>query len=89
MLHLLPLIKLKKRIELSNKINSYAPEAFANAVNKINSKLLHISTDFVFNGEQNYPYETNQKRNPINQYGESKSLGEELIQKKNKRIKQY
>ncbi len=74
----------EKEIELSNKINSYAPEAFANAVNITNSKLLHISTDFVFNGEQNYPYETNQKRNPINQYGESKSLGEELIQKKNK-----
>ena len=54
----------EKEIELSNKINSYAPEAFANAVNITNSKRF-ISTDFVFNGEQNYPYETNQKRNPL------------------------
>nr|WP_288239850.1 dTDP-4-dehydrorhamnose reductase [uncultured Prochlorococcus sp.] len=74
----------EKDIELSNKINSYAPEAFANALNITKGKLLHISTDFVFNGEQNYPYETGQKRNPINQYGASKSLGEELIQKENK-----
>ncbi len=74
----------EKDIELSNKINSYAPEAFANAINITKGKLLHISTDFVFNGEQNYPYKPNQKRNPINQYGASKSLGEELIQRKNK-----
>tara|TARA_B100000212_G_scaffold342157_1_gene327962 strand:+ start:2670 stop:3557 length:888 start_codon:yes stop_codon:yes gene_type:complete len=74
----------EKDIDLSRKINSFAPEAFANAVNKINGRLLHISTDFVFDGQQNFPYKTNQKTNPINQYGYSKALGEELIMKKTK-----
>ena len=74
--------KAEEDIDLSQKINSFAPEVFANAINKINGKLLHISTDFVFDGEQNYPYKTNQKTNPINQYGYSKALGEELIKKK-------
>ena len=72
----------EKDINLSRKINSFAPEAFAKAINKINGNLLHISTDFVFNGEQNYPYKTTQKTNPINEYGYSKALGEELIKKK-------
>ena len=71
----------EKEIELSNKINGYAPQAFANAINKINGNLLQISTDYVFDGEQNYPYRIDQQRNPINQYGYSKALGEELIQK--------
>ncbi len=72
----------EKNIDLSNLINGFAPGAFTDAVNKINGNLLHISTDFVFDGEQNIPYQTNQKINPINQYGSSKALGEELIQKK-------
>jgi len=74
----------EKDIDLSREINSFAPEAFANSLNKINGKLLHISTDFVFDGEQNFPYKTNQKTNPINQYGYSKALGEDLIMKKTK-----
>ena len=73
--------KAEKDINLSRKINSFAPEAFAKAINKINGNLLHISTDYVFDGEQNYPYKTTQKTNPINEYGYSKALGEELIKK--------
>ncbi len=72
----------EKNIQLSQKINGYAPAAFAEAINKLNTSLLHISTDFVFDGNQNFPYKENQKRNPISQYGRSKALGEELIEKK-------
>ena len=74
--------KAEKDIKLSRRINSYAPEAFASAINKTNGNLLQISTDFVFDGEQNYPYQTSQTKNPVNQYGYSKALGEELILKK-------
>ena len=70
----------EKDINLAKKINSFAPQAFANAINKINGNLLQISTDFVFDGEQNHPYKASQKRNPINKYGYSKALGEKLIQ---------
>ena len=72
----------EKNIQLSQKINSYAPAAFAEAINEINTNLLHISTDFVFDGNQNIPYTENQTRNPLSQYGSSKALGEELIEKK-------
>ena len=71
----------EKNATLSQQINSYAPAAFAEVVNKINTNLLHISTDFVFDGNQNFPYEESQKRNPLSQYGSSKALGEELIEK--------
>ena len=76
----------EKNIQLSHKINSYAPAAFTEAINKLNSNLLHISTDFVFDGNQNFPYSENQNTNPISQYGASKALGEELIEKKIKNI---
>ena len=71
----------EKNIELSRRINSDAPAAFAEAINKTSSKLLHISTDFVFDGNQNFPYRENQTRKPLSQYGASKALGEELIEK--------
>ena len=76
----------EKEVDLCHKINSYAPEAFTKAVNKIDCKLLHISTDFVFDGEQNFPYKVNQAKKPINQYGFSKALGEDLIQKRIKKL---
>ena len=69
----------EKEIKLSKQVNSYAPQAIAEAVNKTNSNLLHISTDFVFNGEQNFPYLEEQTKSPINQYGYTKALGEDLI----------
>ena len=72
----------EKNILLSQKINGYAPAAFVEAINEINTNLLHISTDFVFDGNQNFPYKENQIRNPLSQYGSSKALGEELIEKK-------
>ena len=71
----------EKDIELSSKINSLAPKAFTEIINETNGNLLHLSTDYVFNGEQNFPYEVHQERNPVSQYGKSKALGEELIEK--------
>ncbi len=73
--------KAEKETELSKRVNSHAPEAFTKALNKINSNLLHISSDYVFDGNQNRPYKENQKRNPLSYYGYTKALGEELISK--------
>ena len=79
--HTLQVDDAEKNVTLSQQINSYAPAAFTEVVNKINTNLLHISTDFVFDGNQNFPYKESQKRNPLSQYGASKALGEELIEK--------
>ena len=55
-------------------INGKAPKAFAQALKITGGKILQISTDFVFNGEQNFPYKTNQVRSPINTYGFTKAF---------------
>lgn len=67
--------------DLAKKVNSFAPWAFVKAINKIDCNLLHLSTDFVFDGKQNQPYQENQAPCPINYYGYTKALGEELIEK--------
>ncbi|EHZ7120559.1 dTDP-4-dehydrorhamnose reductase [Vibrio vulnificus] len=62
-------------------INAIAVELLANAACKYGIRLLHISTDFVFDGSKNTPYQVDDKVNPINVYGASKLAGEEAIKK--------
>ena len=76
----------EREFAICKKINSYAPKAFTEAINEINGNLLQLSSDFVFDGNQNYPYHENQKKNPLSQYGFSKALGEELIENNIKKI---
>ena len=61
------------------QINAFVMKSISEAIKLINGKLLHISTDFVFDGLQKNPYKPFQKTNPVNVYGESKALGESLI----------
>lgn len=69
----------EKNINEALTINAYAVNEISKAAIKIGAKLIQISTDFVFDGEQNFPYKPYQKCNPINIYGKSKSLGENFI----------
>ncbi len=66
--------------DLAYAVNALGPNNLAIACNRIKSKLVHISTDYVFNGESKIPYMENDKTNPINSYGETKLKGEEFIQ---------
>ena len=45
----------------------------------VGAKLLHYSTDYVFDGPAATPYRTDHALKPVNAYGRSKALGEELI----------
>ena len=63
-------------------VNGFALEVIAKAANKINAVLIHFSTDYVFNGKQDGSYEEEDIVAPINIYGKSKLLGEELIQQR-------
>ncbi len=69
----------EKNPQICFKINAKAPEYIANALKKTGGNLIHISTDYVFDGNQKYPYKTNQKKNPLSVYGKSKSNGEDAI----------
>jgi dTDP-4-dehydrorhamnose reductase len=66
--------------ELANAVNNLAVKFLSEAC-KINCiKLIHVSTDFVFEGKQPYLYNEESKTNPINTYGLTKLEGEKVIQ---------
>ena len=66
--------------DLAFRINSEGPANLAKAVVGSNSRLLHISTDFVFDGRKHEPYMINDEAHPISVYGSSKLEGEKKIQ---------
>lgn len=66
--------------DLAFSVNAGGPLNLANSCNENNTTLIHISTDFVFDGEQFCSYEERDTTNPVNVYGASKLKGEEFIQ---------
>lgn len=72
--------KAEYEIELAYQINASALKTLAESLSTSNGKILHISTDYVFNGENFRPYKTSDQRCPIGIYGKSKSKGEEFLE---------
>lgn len=64
---------------LAMLINHTSVLELAIACNKQQIPLIHLSTDYIFDGTKTSPYLEDDKANPINVYGESKWLGEEAI----------
>ncbi len=62
------------------KINGEATRNLAEAAKKIGAKLVYISTNEVFDGKKNTPYEEDDQTDPINPYAVSKLAGEEYVQ---------
>src|SRR5207247_6642712 len=56
---------------LASSINTHGAVNVAKAAARTGSKLLFVSTDYVFDGKTNAPYETTDQRSPINAYGRS------------------
>ena len=66
--------------ELANQINHLALKQLANIANQQHAKLIHISTDYVFDGESDKPYIETDIPNPINVYSRTKLAGEKVLQ---------
>ena len=67
--------------DLCYKINVTGPENLAKIAAKNNIPLIHISTDYVFDGKASVPYTEDMEINPTGVYGTTKALGEKAIQK--------
>ncbi|NES21965.1 MAG: dTDP-4-dehydrorhamnose reductase [Symploca sp. SIO3E6] len=77
--------KAETETELANSINGTAPTIMAEEAQRLGATLIHVSTDYVFNGQKNTPYLEEDTPDPVNTYGQSKLLGEEGIQKNSDR----
>ncbi|QNI46808.1 dTDP-4-dehydrorhamnose reductase [Synechococcus sp. A15-60] len=71
--------KAESEPKLAQAVNAGAPRAFAEALAEHGGRLLQVSTDFVFNGQQGHPYYPDQLRQPLGVYGASKAAGEEAV----------
>jgi len=70
--------KAESEKEQAMLVNGEAVGQLATLCSEFNTGFLHISTDYVFNGESHEPWKTEQPTDPVNFYGLSKLRGEEL-----------
>ena len=73
--------KAEDNKELCYAVNVLGTRYIAEACKEANAKMVYISTDYVFDGNSTKPYETNDKVNPVNYYGETKLQGELEVSK--------
>ena len=63
------------------QVNGLGPKYLALAATKNGASLVHYSTDYVFDGRKKRPYTIADNPAPINRYGESKLLGEQMVER--------
>ena len=72
--------KAEEEIENADRVNHFAVQSLAKIAKEENVKLIHISTDYVFNGQNYKPYREDDVVNPSGVYGATKLAGEKSIQ---------
>lgn len=65
--------------DAARAVNALGPKLLAETCNKNGAFFVHISTDYVFDGEASLPYKETDPINPINAYGRSKAEGEQAV----------
>lgn len=71
--------KAEDEPDLCRKLNTYAPRDLAIVANEIGAEYITYSTDFVFDGEKEFPYTEEDTPNPLSIYGQSKYDGEKEV----------
>jgi dTDP-4-dehydrorhamnose reductase len=71
--------KAESDAEAAHKVNALAPAVLAEAAKAAGAMLIHVSTDYVFDGQANVPYTEDAARNPLGVYGRTKLEGENAI----------
>jgi len=71
--------KAETERDLAYRVNAAGPEVLARAAKSSGALLVHISTDFIFDGSHPGPYREDDKPNPLCAYAASKLAGEEAI----------
>lgn len=71
--------KCESDMDMAFKVNSLGPRNLAMAAEKVGAKLLHVSTDYVFNGQGNIPFKEYDLPQPVSVYGKTKLLGEQYV----------
>lgn len=67
--------------ELCEKVNFLGTQNMVEAAKQLDAKFVYFSTDYIFAGTGDQPYEIDAPKAPINQYGYTKYLGEEAVVK--------
>lgn len=66
--------------DLAYKINAIGPRNLSIAANEVDAKMIHVSTDYVFEGNGTRPYTEFDEPNPVSAYGKTKLEGERFVQ---------
>jgi dTDP-4-dehydrorhamnose reductase len=78
--------KAESEADMAMLVNGEAVGHLAAVCKKYQTKLIHISTDYVFDGESEIPYKEEDATGPINVYGISKLMGEQLCRKESEDV---
>jgi dTDP-4-dehydrorhamnose reductase len=77
--------RAESQITTAYAVNALGPRDLASETVNLGIPLVHISTDYVFDGLANRPYDENDQPNPVSVYGASKLAGEKAVQALNPR----
>ena len=78
--------KAESDADFAKKLNEDGPRNIANLANQIHAKMIHISTDYVFDGTGSVPYTEDMPVAPIGVYGKTKAAGEAAVRQN---LKEY
>lgn len=71
--------RAETEVEIADKVNHFAVKYLAESAKELKIKLVHVSTDYVFNGEAFQPYTEDSPCDPQSVYGLTKRAGEEAL----------